>query len=324
MDNFTIYKKTLCFSFRKILFDFLMLLLIAGMCVGGFLIADKAMNNGLIGLGVGLILGCIVAGILSHFLAYALKAGQIAMMTRAITDGELPDNVYAEGKKVVKERFLTVAAFYAVTNIIKGIFNQIGRAITGVGKAIGGDAGQGIGSAISSAIQILVGYLCDCCLGWVFYRKEQGSVRATLEGAVLFFKHGKTLMRNVGRIFGIGLLSLAVVGGAFFGITFLIFSFFPAAFVELSQTILETGAAMETEIPTWVSNPTYLALVVAAIIGVSLWSFVHSNFIRPFILAGVLRNYIKSGMEDIPTEESFKMLDGKSKKFADLHAKLDH
>ena len=145
-------------------------------------------------------------------------------------------------------------------------------------------------------------------------------MRATLEGAVLFFKHGKTLIRNVGRIFGIGLLSLAVVGGAFFGITYLIFSFFPNAFVELSKTILEIGE----DIPAWVSNPTYLALVVAAIIGVTIWSFIHTNFIRPFILAGVLRNYIKSGMEDIPTEESFKMLDGKSKKFADLHAQLDH
>ena len=189
-----------------------------------------------------------------------------------------------------------------------------------MGKAIGGDAGQGIGSAISSAIQILVAYLCDCCLGWVFYRKDQSSARATLEGAVLFFKHGKTLGRNVGRIFGIGLLSLAVIGGAFFGITYLIFSFFPGAFVELSKTIMEIGE----DIPAWVGNPTYLALAVSAIIGVSLWSFIHSNFIRPFILAGVLRNYIKSGMDDIPTEESFKMLDGKSKKFADLHAQLDN
>ena len=280
-------------------------------------------NDGLFGLAVGLAIGLIVAGILSHFLAYTLKAGQIAMMTRGITEGQLPENVYAEGKKAVKERFLTVAAFYLVTRVIKGIFNQIGRAINTVGKALGGDTGQGIGSAISSAIQIVVGYLCDCCLGWVFYRKEQSATRATLEGAVLFFKHGKTFLRNVGRIFGIGLLSLAGIGGAFFGISYLIFTFFPGAFTELGQTIVKTGVQLETEIPAWVSNPTYLMLFVAAIIGIALWSFIHSNFIRPFILTGVLRNYIKSGIDDIPTEESFQMLDGKSKKFADLHAKMD-
>lgn len=323
MDNFTLYKKTLCFSIRKMAFDFLMLLLVAAAAVGGFLITNMAMNDGLFGLAVGLAIGLIVAGILSHFLAYTLKAGQIAMMTRGITEGQLPENVYAEGKKAVKERFLTVAAFYLVTRVIKGIFNQIGRAINTVGKALGGDTGQGIGSAISSAIQIVVGYLCDCCLGWVFYRKEQSATRATLEGAVLFFKHGKTFLRNVGRIFGIGLLSLAGIGGAFFGISYLIFTFFPGAFTELGQTIVKTGVQLETEIPAWVSNPTYLMLFVAAIIGIALWSFIHSNFIRPFILTGVLRNYIKSGIDDIPTEESFQMLDGKSKKFADLHAKMD-
>ncbi len=322
MDNFSIYKKTLCFSWRKIAFDFAMLLLVAGFCIGGFLITNRTMSDGLLGLLIGLLAGCVIAGILSHFFAYVFKAAQIAMMTRGITEGELPENVYAEGKKAVKERFLTVVAFYAVTNVIKGIFDQLGRAVTSIGKAIGGDTGQGIGSAISSAIQILVGYLCDCCLGWVFYRKEQGTVRATLEGGVLFFKHGKTLLKNVGRIFGIGLLSLVVIGGAFFGITYLIFSFFPGAFAQLGQNIVNAGVHFEWDLPAWISNQTYLMLAVAGIIGVVLWSFVHSNFIRPFILTGVLRNYLVSGMNDIPSEESFGMLDGKSPKFAKLHAKL--
>ena len=43
-------------------------------------------------------------------------------------------------------------------------------------------------------------------------------------------------------------------------------------------------------------------------------------FVRPFVLVGVLRNYLKSGMEDIPTEESFALLDGKSERFRKLRA----
>jgi hypothetical protein len=37
------------------------------------------------------------------------------------------------------------------------------------------------------------------------------------------------------------------------------------------------------------------------------------------VLVGVLRNYIQSGINDIPTEESFAVLDGKSEKFKKLH-----
>lgn len=323
MDNFTIYKKTLCFSVRKLFFDLLMMVLIAVFCVGGFLIADKTWDRGLIGLGAGLVIGAIIAGILTHFMGYIYKAAQIAMMTRAVSEGDLPDDVYAEGKKAVKERFLTVAAFFAVTSAIKGIFNQIGRGITALGGAVGGDTGRGVGSAISTAIQIVVSYLCDCCLGWVFYRKDKGSVRATLEGAVLFFRHGKTLIRNVGRIFGIGLLSLLVIGGAFFGLSYFIFTFFGGAFTELGITVLETGARLDMNIPAWAGEANNLMLIVAGIVGFTVWSFIHSNFIRPFILTGVLRNYIASGMNDVPTEDSFRILDGKSSKFAKLHAEAD-
>ena len=51
-------------------------------------------------------------------------------------------------------------------------------------------------SVISSVISVVVSYLCDCCLGWVFYRQDVKSAKATCEGAVLFFKHWKTLAKN--------------------------------------------------------------------------------------------------------------------------------
>ena len=53
-----------------------------------------------------------------------------------------------------------------------------------------------------------------------------------------------------------------------------------------------------------------------------MWSIIHSVFIRPYVLVGVLRNYIQSGINDIPTEEAFDALDSKSKKFKKLHAEI--
>ena len=55
------------------------------------------------------------------------------------------------------------------------------------------------------------------------------------------------------------------------------------------------------------------------IAGLIVWDIIHSAFIRPFTLVGVLRNYIQSGINEIPTEEAFKVLDGKSAKFKKLH-----
>lgn len=322
MTNKEIYKKTLTFSIRKLIVDFLSIVILAAFCVLGFIIIDKTTGMGLIGLGIGLVLGIIAVALISHFISYALKAGQIAMMTKGVAEGQLPDNVYQEGKAVVKRRFKTVAAYFAVTRVIKGIFNQIGKLITNIGNAVGGDTGNTIGSAISAIIQVIIAYLCDCCLGWVFYREDQGAAKATCEGAVIFFKHGKTLAKNLGRIFGIGIVSFIVIGGAFFGISYGIFLLIPGAFQTLANEIAEAGVRLETDVPEFLTNPANLSLVVAAILGVIIWSVLHSTFIRPFVLTGVLRNYIESGKNDIPTEESFRFLDSKSSKFAKLHHEM--
>ena len=315
MDNKQIYKATLCFSIRRVLWDLLALLVWAGVMARGFFIAEKAADKGLIGLAIGGVIGLIALVFFLRWLSYKYKAGQIAMMTKGITEGELPQDVMGEGQKIVKERFATVAAFFAVTRVIKAIFNQLGRGISAAGRAIGGDTGGTAGDVISSVIQVIVSYLCDCCLGWVFYRKDVKATKATCEGAVLFFKHGKTFFKNMGRVFGMGLATLAVIGGAFAGIFYLIASRFPAVFDRLYVELAESS----TKMPEWLNSPTILMIAASVIGGLIVWAFFHSLFIRPFVLVGVLRNYIQSGINDIPTEESFAVLDGKSEKFKKLH-----
>ena len=165
VTNKEIYSRTLVFSVRRLLYDILAFVIMALLVATGFFIAEKTADSGLIGLAIGAVLGIIMLIIMLRYISYTFKAGQIAMMTRAITHGTLPDDVIGEGKKVVKDRFATIALFFAATGVIKGIFSQIGSALTNIGKKVGGDTGESIGSAINTAIQIVVAYLCDCCLG---------------------------------------------------------------------------------------------------------------------------------------------------------------
>lgn len=321
MTNKELYKKTLGFSLRRVLWDILSLVLLLGCSTLGYFLGEKFAQNGIIGLVIGLIVGAILAGLISHFISYLLKAGQIAMMTRGITEGELPDDVIAEGKRAVKERFGAVAVYYAITRAIKAIFNELGKLITRVGQNIGGDTGGAIGGAVSSAVNTVVNYLCDCCLGWIFYRKDVNAAKAGCEGAVLFFKHGKTLAKNMGRVFGIGAISILGIGGVFAGIFYLILSSLSIC-EPLSQTIAEKMADAEGNLAQILRDPKMVPVVIAVIGGIIVWSIIHSTFIRPFILTGVLRNYINSGINDIPTEDSFAMLDSKSRRFRKLHEKI--
>lgn len=322
MDNKTIYKKTLGFSLRRLLWDLISLILIVGIATGGFLLVEKFWDKGLIGLLIGAVIGVIILVIITRFVSYSLKAGQIAMMTKGIVEGKLPDNVIAEGKKIVKERFSTVAAYFAITGVIKGIFRQIGNGIERIGRGIGGDAGGTVGSIISSVIQTIVAYLCDCCLGWVFFRSNVSAGKATCEGAVLFFKHGKTFTKNMGRVFGIGLVSLLLIGGVFGGLTYAILSTQSVTLAPIYNEISQVLSDAEGDLARILQNPATIPVLFSAIGGLIMWGFIHSTFIRSFVLVGVLRNYIESGKDDIPSESSFSILDSKSAKFKKLHNEI--
>lgn len=322
MTNFQVYRKTLSFSLVQFLVDMLAFFIVAGAATAGFFMFQKQGDtNAVIGLAVGLIIGIVLAVLISIFITNRIKAAQISMMTKGVVDGELPDHTYKAGFQEIKGRFGKITAFFAITWAIKGIFRQIGRGVNKLGTAVGGQVGDTVTSVIDSAVQTLIAYLCDCCLGWILYRKDENSFKAGCEGCVIFFEHGKTLIRNIGRIFGMGFLSFVVIGGTFFGVSYLIFSNFPAMFVTLSQEIMKFFEAGE-EIPEVISNPMYLTLFVSAIIGIVMWSTIHSVLIRPFIFVGVLRNFMKAGKEHMPTEADFNKVDSISPKFRRLRSKI--
>ena len=322
MTNFQVYKKTLSFSLVGFLIDILSIVMWGGLAALGFIIGNKINDKGILGLIIGLVLGIVIMVLIKIFVSNVLKAGQIAMMTQGVTEGKLPDKPLHEGRQIVKSRFASITAFFMVTGAIKGIFRQITRSINRIGTAVGGDTGNTITSVINTGIQILVGYLCDCCLGWVFYRSKEGTAKAACEGSAIFFKHGKTLMRNIGRIFGMGALGLIIVGGAFFGLFYGIFTLMPNAFNSLSLEVSETMTRLEIQDAEFLKDPKMLMLIIAGVLAIVLYSMAHSVFIRPFILVGVLRNFTASGIKDIPTEQEFAELNKKSPKFAKLYGSI--
>ena len=320
MTNFQVYRKTLSFSLVMFLVGLGGLAVLGGFTVLGFVITNQPpLENGVVGAIIGFILGCIGAALINLFITNRFKAAQIAMMTRGVTEGNLPDKgTFKEGLNEMKGKFGKITVFFFITNAIKSLFKQIGRGVTGAATAIGGQTGNTVGNVIDSAVQTLIGYLCDCCLGWILYRKDQNAFRSGCEGAVIFFKHGKTMIRNVGRIFGMGILSFLVIGGAFFGLSYLIFSQFPDM---ANQLAAEISSWSEEPSPIF-ENGTVFTIAASIIVGVLMWSLLHSVLIRPFILTGVLRNYMAAGQADLPTEKDMQEMNSKFPRFGKLYNKV--
>ena len=326
MTNFQVYKKTLPFSFIEFGVSLISLAILVGCCTGGYFIANNGESSrALIGLAIGFVVGIIFMIVISYLVLNRIKAAQIAMMTKGVADDKLPETgVVKAGFDEVKGRFAKLTVFFLVTGAIKSMFRQVGRAINGVGRMVGGQAGDTVTSVVDSAVQTLLAYLCDCCLGWVMYRKDKGIATAACEGAVIFFKSGKTLFRNIGRIFGMGALSFVLVGGALFGGLFAITSLFPNMWITLSNEIIEALQRSGTDIPEFFYNVTALKAFACGILAIIVWSMIHSVVGRPFILVGVLRNFMAVGLKDQPTEADIKELENKSPKIALLRQKMEN
>ena len=97
MSNKEIYSKTLGFSLRRLLFDVLAFAGIGLLGLIGFIITEKAADEGMIGLLVGTLIGIVLAVFVLRYVSYAFKAGQIAMITRLLTKGDAGENVIDEG-----------------------------------------------------------------------------------------------------------------------------------------------------------------------------------------------------------------------------------
>ena len=69
MNNKQIYKKTLGFSLRRVLWDVLALIGFLGLGTLGYLIGDKAANNGPVGLLIGALVGLILLVLVLRFVS---------------------------------------------------------------------------------------------------------------------------------------------------------------------------------------------------------------------------------------------------------------
>ena len=320
MNNGAIYKKTLKFSFMRMLCSIGGIVLVVGLPVAAFFLTQNAAEETIvIATGVAFVLGCVAYWLIARYARYLYLAGQIAMMERGITEGQLPENVMAAGKAAVKERFVTATVFFALNSLTQGITREITNGINKVTSAIGGSGNSTastVGDTISAVISLVLEYVNYCSLAWVCHKKEQNAFKSTCDGAVIYFQNWKTLLKNMGKVIGFTVLSLLIIAVPLcFGASALLNSLNGASamFAGIDAALLE----MEVELP-------FSSLYGAGIIvGLLFWSALHSALVKPYILVSVMRRYIEAGEQNPPKIDIYGKLSGLSKSFKKAMGKAE-
>lgn len=315
MGNVEIYRKTLRFSVMRLLVTILGIFIIVALPLATFLVtAGMSEVACAVATFVAFIVGIVVFVLIIRYCGYLFTAAQVAMITEGVSKGTLPDDVYAAGKQAVKRRFVTASVYFALWSITKAITNQITAGLNALGRVA--DAGNNAGPAstmagiVSTVISVVLEYLNYCSLGWVFLNANQSPFKSTCDGAVVYFQNWKTLLQNAGKVIGITVVSLVVIGGAFFGLGYLAFGSIPS----MTAVLADIDAAATLDDGSAVPPGTSL-IILCVIVALLLWGGIHSAFVKPFILISVMRRYIEAGLANPPKVDLYGKLAGMSAGF---------
>ena len=164
---------------------------------------------------------------IQHYVGYLLKAGHVAAIAQTFKDGAIPVNPVAIGKDMVKERFVTTNVYFIVDRLVAGAVKQLQKAFGKVlglfSKLPGSGMIQIVQNVANMFIDISLGYIDECCLGYTFYHKEQNVYKSAADGVVVYAQNWKPLLKDSAKttfivlltILVVTLLSFLLIGGLF-------------------------------------------------------------------------------------------------------------
>jgi hypothetical protein len=231
----------------------------------------------------------IVRFVIMHYFGYMVKAGHIAVMAEAVTTGRVPDNQVVYGKQMVTERFATSNIYFAVDKLVSGAVKQIQRGIGKLGNALDFIPGmQQVAGLAQFFVELSLGYVDECCLGYTFYRKEQGAFKSAADGVVIYAQNWKTLLGSAAKTMAMVILGLAGITLALFLVLGLLFRVF-----------------------AW---PGWAAFVLALLIALAI----KFAFMDSYILARTMAAYMGVVPTTAITFDLYGKLSGLSAKFKEL------
>lgn len=291
----TVFTHTLKFSFIKLALGAGMLL------VSGILLA--------VFLGIGMLIGedvivvmfigwFAISGFINFFLTryvgYLVKAGHIAVITEAVTTGRIPEDQLNYAINRVKKRFATANIYFIIDSFISGAVKQLQHIIERAGNLFGMVPGMGAVAAIVKLfIDISLGYIDECCLGYTFYNEEQNVYKSAADGVVIYYQNWKKLLKNA------AVTTLTVIIS--FIITAVILFFLFLALFEVFAPDMKV----------------ILALIFAGFLSY----VVKYAFIDSWILVKIIAAYMELAPQTEITYDLYGKLSGYSKKFKNLFIK---
>lgn len=136
----------------------------------------------------------IVNYALNHYIGYLLKAGHVAVISRAFKNDRIPDRPVTVGREMVKDRFGTSNIYFTLDKQIAGSMRQLRRRQCGI-------AGY-----LPNILPVR-----ECCLGYIFLRNDQDPYKSAADSVRIYARNRKTLHKDTVKATFVAVLSLIIM-----------------------------------------------------------------------------------------------------------------
>jgi hypothetical protein len=178
--------------------------------------------------------------------------------------------------------------------LIGGAVKQLQNMVEHAGNLLRAIPGMGVfASLIKLFIEISLGYVDECCLGYTFYNEEQNVFKSAADGVVIYYQNWKKLLRNAAMTALTVIIAFVIVAVVLFFL-----------FLALFKLIIPDMAVL-------------LALIFAGFLSY----VIKYAFIDSWILVRTMVTYMTLAPATEITYDLYGKLCGFSGKFKDLFAK---
>ncbi|WP_455621005.1 zinc ribbon domain-containing protein [Parabacteroides sp.] len=232
----------------------------------------------------------IVNFVINHYFGYLVKAGHVAVIARTFKDGQVPGSCVSVGKAMVKERFGTANAYFAIDKLVTGAVKQLQRTLGRITDSLLGalPGADTLKSATNFFLNISLGYIDECCLGYTFYKNDQNAYKSACDGVVIYAQNWKALLKHAAMTALTVIVSLLVV-------TLVAFLLFGGVFRLLGWS-------------------GFVAFVLALMLA---WTVKYA-FIDSWMMVKMMHGYMEVAPRTVITFDLYTKLSGLSGKFRDM------
>jgi hypothetical protein len=132
------------------------------------------------------------------YMLYLLKAGHVAVLTKLITEGQLPEgkSQVQYGKEIVTQKFAQTNIMFALDSLVEGIVRAFNNTLNWIADLLPIPGMDNLMQLVNRIIQNATTYIDETVLSYNLARNDENAWRSSTDAVVYYAQNAKPVLKT--------------------------------------------------------------------------------------------------------------------------------